>query len=461
MVEQDTTIPDSFGRDSDSVGGKTLAIRWVFPSRDGSITRVIPGTTSFGRDPSCVGYLPSASISRKHAEIRWMAGTVPMLRDLDSTNGVFLNGRSISHAPLKVRDVLRFGDWIGVVTSLSDDAPEKWTFQEVIKGFWAGPALQSALAPGRLAAPSNLSIILQGETGTGKEGVARAIHAWSKRAGPFVALNCAALPESLAESELFGHQKGAFTDAVRANPGYLRSAHNGTLFLDEVVDLPLPIQAKLLRALEQREVVPLGQSNPVSIDVRLVVATQVPLRQAVAENRFRPDLLGRLEGLTVTIPPLRERAEEIPFLFSNLIEQSRGQAAAPRLDPLLVERLCTYNWPLNVREMVQLVHAILALYPDAAVLDDGLLAKLNRGAGGIAAPPEASPPIVDEGERQAPELGPEQVLAALKANGGNVKQTAAQLKTSRSRIYRLIEKSESLDLTAIRQRDDASSRRDD
>ena len=389
-MNSDTTVPDAAMTDP-GAGGARLAIRWVFPSRDGSITRISPGTTLLGRDSSCAGYLPSASISRKHAEIRWMVGTPPMLRDLDSTNGVFLNGRPVSLAPLKVRDVLRFGDWIGVLTSLSDDVPERWTFEEVIKGFWAGPTLQAALAPGRLAAPSNLSIVLQGETGTGKEGAARAIHVWSKRTGPFVALNCAALPETLAESQLFGHQKGAFTDAVRANPGYLRSAQGGTLFLDEVVDLPLTIQAKLLRALEQREVVPLGQSNPVSIDVRLVVATQVPLRQAVAEERFRPDLLGRLEGLTVTIPPLRQRTEEIPFLFSSLIEQSRGQAAAPRLDPLLVERLCTYNWPLNVREMVQLVHAILALYPDAAVLDHGLLGKLNRVDGGIASAPGATP----------------------------------------------------------------------
>jgi transcriptional regulator with AAA-type ATPase domain len=459
-VKQNTTLPDSVRRDSGSCGGTTLAIRWVFPSRDGSITRVSPGTTLLGRDSDCGGYLPSASISRRHAEIRWMPGTVPMLRDLDSTNGVFLNGRRVSQAPIRVPDVLRFGDWIGVLTSLSEDVPERWSFQELFKGFWAGPALQSALAPGRLAAPSSLSIILQGATGTGKEGAARAIHAWSKRAGPFVALNCAAIPEGLAESQLFGHQKGAFTDAVRANPGYLRAAQGGTLFLDEVVDLPLSIQAKLLRALEQREVVPLGESKPVSIDVRLVVATQVPLRQAVAENRFRADLLGRLEGLTVKIPPLRERVEEIPFLFSTLIEQSRGQAAASRLDPLLVEHLCTYSWPLNVREMVQLARAIFSLYPEAAVLDRDLLTKLNRAETAIAATPEAPPAPVEE-ERQALHLTPERVAAVLKKNEGNVKRTAAELKTSRSRIYRVIDKSESLDLTALREGDDKASEGDD
>src|SRR5262249_12666000 len=157
----------------------------------------------------------------------------------------FLNGRAVTNAPLRLRDVIRLGDWIGVVTALAADAPERWSFEEIIKGYWGGPMLQAALTPARLAAPSDLSIIIQGKTGTGKEGAARAIHDWSKRAGPFVALNCAALPENLAESELFGHQKGAFTDAVRSNPGHLRAANGGTLFLDEVVDLPAAIQAKL------------------------------------------------------------------------------------------------------------------------------------------------------------------------------------------------------------------------
>jgi DNA-binding NtrC family response regulator len=164
--------------------------------------------------------------------------------------------------------------------------------------------------------------------------------------------------------------------------------------------------------------------------------------------------------LTVTIPPLRQRTEEIPFLFSSLLEQGRGQAAAPRLDPLLVERLCIYGWPLNVRELVQLVNAILALYPDAAVLDLGLLEKLNRVNDGMVQAPGA-PPTENDDERRIPELATDKVLAALRANGGNVKRTAAALKTSRSRIYRLIEKLGALDLTALRKGEDTPSRHDD
>ncbi len=273
-----------------------------------------------------------------------------------------------------------------------------------------------------------------------------------------MALNCAALPETLAESELFGYQKGAFTDAVRASPGHLRAADGGTLFLDEIADLPPVIQAKLLRAIEQREVIPLGQSRPVSIDVRLVAATQVPLRAAAAEGRFRPDLLARLEGLTVVIPTLRERAEEIPFLFWNLVEQSRGAAAAPRLDPLLVERLCTYDWPFNVREMAQIVRGILALHPDAPVLDCRMLAELRRAENGLAspAPLEGTPPAVQDDLHDGP-LDRDDVLAALKAQGGNVKRAAEMLRVGRTRLYRFIKKTAALDLTALRQGDGSDS----
>jgi hypothetical protein len=226
MVAQNTTLRDSFGGETGG-GPSSFAIRWVFPARDGSLTRIVPGTLLLGRDSSCGGCLPSASVSRRHAEIQWAAGTAPMLRDLDSTNGVHLNGRPVARAPLKLHDVIRLGDWIGVVTALAQDADERWVFDELIRGYWAGPLLQAALAPARLAAPSDLPIILQGKTGTGKEGAARAIHTWSQRQGPFLALNCAALPETLAESELFGYQKGAFTDAARANPGCCRWGNPG------------------------------------------------------------------------------------------------------------------------------------------------------------------------------------------------------------------------------------------
>jgi two-component system, NtrC family, response regulator AtoC len=426
---QDTTVPDAVIASPNDVG-KTLAIRWVFPSGDGSVTRLKPGTTLLGRDPGCAGYLPSMSVSRKHAEIRWVVGTSPMLFDLESTNGLHVNGRPVKQAHLNPRDVIRLGDWIGILTSFSRDASEQWSFQELTKGYWGGPVLQASLGPAKLVAASDLPIVIQGETGSGKEGAARSIHAWSRREGPFLALNCAALPEALAEGELFGYRKGAFTGAERANPGFLRAAQGGTLFLDEIADLSLPIQAKLLRAVEQREVVPLGESTPVGIDVRLLAATQSPLRLAVAEKRFRGDLLARLAGLTVAIPPLRERVEEIPSLFGKIIEQHRGSAALPRLDPLLIERLCSHDWPFNVRELALLVRKLLALHPDAAVLDHTAFTEPLGAATGISeATPAAGQPALEDSGRHAPTQAPVSPAAAPTSPATTPQSGAPDLQT--------------------------------
>jgi transcriptional regulator with AAA-type ATPase domain len=447
----DTTTPDAALRQS-GAPAPGLALRWVFPSADGSVTRLASGVTLVGRDPECAGYLPSSSVSRKHAEIKWTPGSVPMLRDLDSTNGVFLNGRPVKQAPLKPRDVLRFGDWIGVLVSLPRDGSTGWTFEEVSPGYWAGPVMLAALAPARAAAQANLPVIIQGETGSGKEGTARAIHEWSGRSGPFLAINCATLTESLAEAQLFGHRKGAFTGADSAKPGFLRAAQGGTLFLDEIVDLPLPVQAKLLRAIEQREVIPLGEATPVPVDVRILAATATRLHDAVAAKRFRADLLARLEGLTIALPPLRERTEDIPFLFAKLIEQEQVVAAPPRFDPRLVERLCANEWRFNVRGLAQLARRLVALHPNAAVLDvDALPPELGADGG---APAQAPPPGVttasDAGEAD-PDVHPARFLAALRENRGNVKRTATALGISRGRAYRLLQKHGAVDLDDIRQ----------
>ncbi len=355
---------------------------------------------------------------------------------LASTNGIFLNGERITEAHLKAHDVLRVGEWIGVVTSVNPDAPiEGPLFREATPDYWAGPALQARLGPVRRVAPSNLPVVVQGETGTGKEGVARSLHAWSGRQGPYLALNCAALPESLAEGELFGYRKGAFTGAERANPGYLRAAHNGTLFLDEIVDLPLPIQAKLLRALEQREVIPLGESAPVQIDVRIISAAQGPLSQAVSDQRFRPDLFARLDGLRVDLPPLRQRLEEVLFLFTRSLARHRGGGAVPELDVLLAELLLLHDWPFNVREVDLLARQMIALHGEVRLLKRAHLPNRLRGRASRPVAPLASVPAHARGE--GPDI--ETFTAALRANQGNVKRAAAALGISRAKAYRLMD----------------------
>jgi DNA-binding NtrC family response regulator len=429
--------PAAARRGLDIGGG--LAIRWVFPPADSLATMLRPGSTFFGRDSACEGNLPSASVSRRHAEIRWAPGSIPIVRDVDSRNGVFLNGRAVSQAPMRLGDVLRLGDWVGILINIPDDGLPAWTFRELTRGYWGGPLLQARLEPARRGAASDLSIIVQGVTGTGKEGAARAIHDWSGRSGPFIAVNCAALPETLAEAELFGYRKGAFTNAERPALGYLRAADKGTLLLDEISELSLNIQAKLLRALERREVVPLGEAKPVPIDIRLVTATQEPLREAVEAKRFRSDFLARLEGLLILLPTLRERAEEIPFLLSRLLETFVPANAPPRLDPLLVEALCVYSWPYNVRELTQFVRRVAALYPDLEVLDPRVLTEPFVG-GGLgerrSVEPVDGPPArpVEDVETSLVPPGDQTLLQDARVT---VKLTAAELE-ERERIVRAL-----------------------
>src|SRR6185369_13336340 len=244
---------------------------------------------------------------------------------------------------------------------------ESGPFGTLAPGVFGGQRLRDVLAPIELAAHSDLPIVLEGQTGTGKELVARAIHDWSGRAGPFVAVNCAALPEALAEGELFGYRRGAFTGAEQASLGHFRAAQGGTLLLDEVCDLPLSLQAKLLRVLEEREFQPLGEAKPSKLDVRVLAAAQGSLSQAVERGQFRPDLLARLEGLTATLPPLRERRAEIPYLFTRLLVTGSG-SRPPEVEARLVERLCLYDWPFNVRELALLVKRLLVLHGAEPIL---------------------------------------------------------------------------------------------
>jgi len=330
----------------------------------------------------------------------------------------------------------------------------EWELEEVTAGYWAGPMSLASFAPARQVARSELPIVIEGETGVGKEGAARAIHLWSERRGPFLAVNCAALPESLAEAELFGYRKGAFTGADRMSPGYLRAADGGTLFLDEVVDLPAATQAKLLRAIEQREVQPIGEVHPVRVDVRLLSATQGSLRKAVEEKRFRGDLYARLDGFTLKLAPLRERAEEVPLLFRKLLEQHGDAGGTRGVDPSLLERLCCYDWPFNVRELSLLARQLLVLHPDGKILDGAVLPErfLARDRGSVETASANLAARPGAARRDEPEPDPEAFLAVLRANAGNVKQTAAALNISRARAYRLMEQIDSLDLGGLRKR---------
>ncbi|HJR77767.1 MAG TPA: sigma-54 dependent transcriptional regulator [Nitrospiraceae bacterium] len=224
-------------------------------------------------------------------------------------------------------------------------------------------------------APSNATALIIGETGTGKELIARHIHQVSDRqAGPFVAVNCAAISESLIESELFGHERGAFTGAVTARAGWFETAHGGTLFLDEIGDLPLPLQVKLLRVVQERQVVRVGSRQPAAVDVRLVAATNVDLKEAVAAGRFREDLYYRLNVAPVVLPPLRDRRGDIlplAYHFLSIYSERLGYTTV-NLSSNAIERLLTYPWPGNIRELENTIHHALLVCPGTMVRAEDL-----------------------------------------------------------------------------------------
>jgi transcriptional regulator with PAS, ATPase and Fis domain len=416
-----------------------LALRWAFPSNRQPAVELNRSPLVLGRGDDCDVVLPSTAVSRRHAEIR-RDGPLWIIRDLQSRNGVFVDGMRTDQAPLELGSVLRLGDWVAVVSSAAP-ANQAADFSRIGGRLLGGPTLTRALELGLRAATSDLPLIIQGETGTGKELTARVLHERSGRQGPFVGVNCAALPETLVEGELFGYRRGAFTGAERANAGFFRAAQGGTLLLDELTDLPLALQAKLLRVIEERQVIPLGESTPVSLDVRLIAATQQPLAEAVEEKRFRADLLARLDGLTIQLPPLRERREEIGYLLQELLAMHSG-GQPPKLEARLVEMLCIYDWPFNVRELDLLVRRLLVLYGHEPILKRAHLPSRLRDLSDAS---KNDTMTVDRDEQELSRL-----VACLRHHRGNVARAAAEVGISRQRAYRLMDSRKDIVLDGFR-----------
>ncbi|MFB3852305.1 MAG: sigma 54-interacting transcriptional regulator [Vicinamibacterales bacterium] len=249
-------------------------------------------------------------------------------------------------------------------------------------------ALREAVDKARIVAPSQTTVLLTGETGTGKEMIARLIHQESgpRAAGPFVAVNCAAIPEGLMESEMFGHERGAFTDAAERRAGRFEAASGGTIFLDEIGELPLALQPKLLRALQDGAIQRIGSSRPVPVDVRVIAATNRGLEPAVRERRFRKDLYYRLNVFPIEIPPLRERREDVPELFTHFVVRAARQMhkSVESIEPSVLVMLERYCWPGNVRELQNVAERAVILAVDAVVgpgtvrLQDGLMAAAEE-----------------------------------------------------------------------------------
>lgn len=416
-------------------------IRWVYPLPARAPTWLGASSVVLGRDESCEVRLEGDRVSRRHASIR-RAGSLWLLDDLGSKNGLFINGQRSSGAALELGDVVRIGDFVGVVMQAPADAD--LGFANLGCDIWGGFKHRAAVAQARSVATSLIPVLLLGATGTGKERFARALHFFSGRPGPFFPVNCAAYSPAIAAAELFGHRKGAFTGAEQSSGGHIRAAEGGTLMLDELVDLPLDVQAMLLRVIENREVLALGETRPQSIDVRFVGACQEPLSLVAARGDFRSDLRARLEGAVIELPALRDCREIVPELFCALFLQHAGQS--PELSAVAAERLCMHAWPLNVRELEMLARHLVATHPSGAQVCEAVLEKLPP----MSAPSRTPPPAVEQKSRKdvavpgrgdGPYSEPElrALLDALTRCGGNVTKAAAVLGLSRPKAYRMLD----------------------
>jgi transcriptional regulator with GAF, ATPase, and Fis domain len=294
------------------------------------------------------------------------------------------------------------------------------------------------------AANSPIVVLIEGETGTGKELVARGVHGASTRAeGPFLAVNCAALPETLLESELFGHRRGAFTGAINDQRGLFEAAAGGTVLLDEIGEMPQAMQAKLLRVLQEGEVVPLGDTRPRRIDVRVISATNRDLRHEVEQRRFREDLYYRIAAFPIRLPLLLERRDDIPLLADRFLAAAaeRNRKRIDGFEPAAMERLVAYDWPGNVRELQNEVERGVALARDGdrfgvAHLSSKLIAPLRAATAARPANGAATPPAVVELRPARAAWEAQHVATVLQLHNGNVSRAARALGISRYMLQR-------------------------
>ncbi len=383
--------------------------------------------------------VPDSRMSMVHARLvrdmgRWI------LEDAGSKNGVILNGERHERAVLEDGDLFELGHTLFLfreesiapaipfppdceASDLDVPAPGLLSFTpSLVRSF--GELVQVARAP--------VSVLVQGETGTGKELLARAVHTMSGGKGAFVAVNCGALPETLVESELFGYVKGAFSGAAADRLGLIRSADRGTLFLDEIGDLSPPSQAALLRVLQEREVTPLGSSRPVRVTIQVVAATHHDLGTLVAREQFRRDLFARIAGFTVRLPLLSQRREDIGLLVASLLPRvAPDQAAAIRLRVEAARALFNYEWPLNVRELEGCLGIATALAGRGPIKLEHLTEAVRGERPAADTPAENLPPLSPEEQKRRDDL-----MELLREHRGNISAVARAAGKARVQIHR-------------------------
>ncbi len=386
--------------------------------------------------------VPDRWMSSRHARLQSSFGRW-VVEDLGSKNGVRVNGEPATRRALDDGDRIELGHTLLLFRARverPDGTPRDVDLEGAAEAE-AGvatfaPALERELGNLRRLAGSDLPVLLTGESGTGKEVLARAFHAFAAertgRSGELVAVNCGAIPETLVESELFGHKKGAFSGAVADSAGLVRAADGGTLFLDEIADLPPPSQAALLRVLQEREVRPVGDTRSVPVDLRLVSATHRDLAARVARREFREDLYARVSGFRVAVPALRERREDLGMLIGVLLARAAGGAeAAPAIEPEVARVFFAHDWPRNIRELETTLRAALVLSGGGAIGLEHLPADLGSRA---AAPP---PPRALDAEELARR---DELEALLREHAGNVSAVARAMGKDRKQVHRWLDR---------------------
>ncbi len=384
--------------------------------------------------------VPGRSMSATHARIVQKDGSF-VLEDRGSKNGSYVNGTRVTERALADGDVIELGHTLFMLrTALATPANAPRIHDSVERPAPHAavatllPPLGDELATLRRIAKSDLTVLLTGDTGTGKELTARAIHELSERAGSFVAVNCGAIAPNLVESSLFGHVKGAFSGAHRDEVGYLRAAQGGTLLLDEIGDLPLAAQASLLRVLEEREVVPVGSSKPLPFGARVIAATHRNLEALVAKEEFRGDLLARLCGYVCKLPPLVERREDLGLMIREVLQEI-PEAATVKFSPEAGLALVRHDYPFNVRELVHELERAIVISEDGVIQKAHVFPKRDEAATPAAAPSAAALGLSAEDAALRDEL-----VRLLTEHRGNLADVSRVMGKARMQIHRWLKR---------------------
>jgi DNA-binding NtrC family response regulator len=391
-----------------------------------------------GRSEGADVQLEDSEVSGVHCELRAVTEGIAV-RDLGSTNGTFCSNVRIREAVITGGAELTVGDTHLVITPSGNKQRVELGYSDRFGSIvGASPKMRRVFSVLEKVAATPLSVLVLGETGTGKEGVARAIHEASpRRGGPFVVVDCGSIPQTLAESILFGHEKGAFTGANERRMGALAEAHGGTLFLDELGELPIDLQPKLLRALSERQVKRIGGTAFDSIDVRVIAATRRDLSSEMNAGRFRSDLFFRIAQVRIELPPLRDRLTDLPMLIEDICTRVNRIWAAPVVRSWIERRMASHDWPGNVRELVNVVSVAATLAQTPEAIDDVLL--LARDEQPIQSTQPAT--AFSDAKRQAIEVFERNYFTELSRRAkGNVSEMARQSGMERHHVRAYLRK---------------------